>query len=305
MDDMYDIRGRKRGANWTTMNRIIMGESVNRGCLYQGGWLAAGDLDRMRDHNMGLVINCTINVEDPPWINHPDAPRYLRFPIVNGNMWNAYDSNSTLESLQGLFARVDETLRCQNVMVQCRAGIHRAGTMATILCMRLLHLTPQDAIRHVRHKRAGTQIMGGCLAMVQQVFAEMERSRTPLPAAPAAPGTPPKAAPRVRLNPAPLWPPPELARAAAKADPRPPPKVAQVAAPPFPVPKEAAPAARSKATAPVFRADQSKPAAALAAHAAPEEPEFVSWTEATAVAASKAAGIPTSAPEAPLILKAH
>ena len=158
--------------------------------------------------------------------------------------------------------------------------------MASILCMHLLHLTPQDAIRHVRHKRAGPPIVGGCLAMVQQVFAEMERSRTPLPAAPAAPGTPPKAVPRVRLNPAPLWPPPELARAAAKADPRPPPKVAQVAAPPFPVPKEAAPAARSKA-------------------AAPEEPEFVSWTEATAVAASKAAGIPTSAPEAPLILKAH
>ena len=259
----------------------------------------------MLDHNMGLVINCTINVEDPSWINHPDAPRYLRFPIVNDNMWNAYASNSTLESLQVLFARVDETLPCRNVMVHCRAGIHRAGTVATILCMRLLHLTPQDAIRHVRSKRAGTSIMGDCLAMVQQVFAEMERSSTPLPAAPAASRTPPKAVPRVRLNPAPRWPPPELARAAAKADPRPPPKVAQVAAPPFPVPKEAAPAARSKATAPVFRADQSKPDAALAAHAAPEEPEFVSSTEATAVAASKAAGIPTSAPEAPLILKAH
>ena len=217
MDDMYDIRGRKRGANWTTMNRIIRGESVNEGCLYQGGWLAAGDLERMRDHNMGLVINCTINVEDPPWINQPDAPRYLRFPIVNRDMWNAYDSNSTLEALKGLFGMVDETLRCQNVMVQCRAGIHRAGTMASILCMHLLHLTPQDAIRHVRHKRAGPPIVGGCLAMVQQVFAEMERSRPPLPAAPAAPRTPPKAVPRVRLNPAPRWPPPELARAAAKA----------------------------------------------------------------------------------------
>ena len=181
MDDMYDIRGRKRDSNWTTMNRIIKGESVNRGCLYQGGWQAADKLDRMLEHNMGLVINCTINVEDPSWINQPDAPRYLRFPIVNDNMWNAYASNSTLESLQVLFARVDETLPCKNVMVHCRAGIHRAGTMATILCMRLLHLTPQDAIRHVRSKRAGTSIMGGCLAMVQQVFAEMERSRTHRP----------------------------------------------------------------------------------------------------------------------------
>ena len=53
----------------------------NEGKIFQGGYVRANDLDFLKATNIRLVINVTANIEAPPWIGHPEAPRWLRFVI--------------------------------------------------------------------------------------------------------------------------------------------------------------------------------------------------------------------------------
>ena len=137
-------------------------------------------------------------------MGHRGTPDYEFFPIYG----------ASLSELQPLFRRIEDTLfnQRQSVMIHCRAGAHRAGTMGVILAMYFLHLNPSDAQRHVRRRRSATRIVGKNLEIVYQVAAEMERARQhPLPVAPAtgsmaAPATQSKARPAERLTAAPAAP---------------------------------------------------------------------------------------------------
>ena len=149
------------------------------------------------------------------------TPDYEVFPIYGGPLTDGLDRGQGLRALQPLFRRIEDTLRNQrqSVMIHCRAGAHRAGTMGVILAMYFLHLNLSDAQRHVRRRRSATHIVGKNLEIVYQVAAEMERAgQHPLPVAPAtgsnlapttskaAPATQSKDRPAVRLTAAPAAP---------------------------------------------------------------------------------------------------
>ena len=211
-DDQYDQRGQRQRNNHETMHRIIHFEQYSAS-IFQGGWAAAHDQERLEYHNIGFVINCTANVPYPEWMHQRGTPAYDRFPIYGGPLTSALIARNALGVLEPLFHRIEETLRNQqSVIIHCRAGAHRAGAMGVILAMYFHHLNPSDAQRHVRRRRSATHIVGQNLSIVYQVAAEMERARQhPLPVAPAtgsmaAPATQSKARPAERLTAAPAAP---------------------------------------------------------------------------------------------------
>ena len=176
-----------------TMSRILV---IDNCAIFQGGWLAAHDLDRMREHNIGLIINCTTNVPLPRWRQMPDTPECVIFPIFQGEFCEALDRGQGLMVLEPLFEKVRNTMndRAQNVMIHCKAGAHRAGIMGVIFTMYYLKIPIKEAIRHVRSKRSCTCVIGRNLELVQAIAREMEVRAAPA-AAPAAPKSRPKAAP--------------------------------------------------------------------------------------------------------------
>ena len=231
VDDHYDQRGTRQPQHHETMNRILQFDNYDTS-IFQAGWLAAQDLERLQAHNIGFVINCAGNVVDPEWRNKRGTPDYLRFPIYD-RLTGPLDCGQGLSVLEPLFRRIHDTLRIQrqSVMIHCRAGAHRAGTMGVILAMHFLDLNPSDASRHVRKRRSATHIVGNNLDIVCKVAAEMAavaapnrlvqpkaRPAGPVTAAPAAPQIAPT--PRARLTAAPAAPkiaPTELARGSSSS----------------------------------------------------------------------------------------
>ena len=188
-DDVYDMRGTRMRASQDTMHTI----SIGGGRIIQGGVSAAHDLERLRRDNVKLVINCTNNVPFPPWAQEPGTPELDIFAVCGREVRSRMRrGEEILPMLEPLFARIQHHLSSrQNVMIHCRAGVHRAGTMGVILAMHLLSLNPRDALRHVRKRRRLTNVCGDNWEVVLRVAAEMEDrwQQGGLSAAPAAPAT--------------------------------------------------------------------------------------------------------------------
>ena len=47
--------------------------------IFQGGYMRANDLEFLQEIGIRLVVNVTANIEAPPWMGKPDAPRWWRF----------------------------------------------------------------------------------------------------------------------------------------------------------------------------------------------------------------------------------
>ena len=199
-DYIYDQLG--KDDDTITMNRII---TYGDGCIFQGGVAAAHDLQRLRNQNIGLVVNCTSNVHSPVWANQPHTPVYVVFPMCGMFSAAARQGRGCLSELEPLFEHIQQTLVRDrlNVMIHCRQGTHRAGTLGVILAMHFLRLTPGEAFGHVRRKRRATRVIGRNLDIVLQVAAEMDNMmprRQQLPPAPASPPAPATTSKATNIN---------------------------------------------------------------------------------------------------------
>ena len=185
MDANYEMRGSRHRAAAETMDSII---TFGDGRIFQGGWAAAHDLKRLRENNVHLLINCTTNVSYPSWHRERGTPEVITWAVC-GEMVQRYmdEGKRVLPLLEPLFNEIQCYLADRkNVMIHCRAGIHRAGTMGVILAMEFLNLNAKDAVRHVQRHRRATSVLGDLWAFVLRVAEEMEWRRPPS-AAPAAP----------------------------------------------------------------------------------------------------------------------
>ena len=160
MDATYDMRGSRHAASATTMDTIITLRPDSR--IIQGGSAAAHDLTRLRENNVDLLINCTTNIPNPLWYGEWNTPAVTNFPVCDAMVERRMDEGgSILSLLEPLFNEVRSCFAMgKNVMIHCRAGIHRAGTMGVILAMEFLNLNARDALRHVRKHRRNTCVMG-------------------------------------------------------------------------------------------------------------------------------------------------
>ena len=78
MDDAYDMRGARQKSSQVTMDEIL---KIDGGYIFQGGEIAACNLDRLLEHNIKLVVNCTNNVPFPNWKGRPGTPDIVVFAI--------------------------------------------------------------------------------------------------------------------------------------------------------------------------------------------------------------------------------
>jgi len=135
------------------------------GCIYQGGYTRASDIECVKELRIGLVVNCTTNIEVPPWHGQPDAPKRLRFPIAAGDIYDAKRRGSrVLPYFERLHTVVSSALQVgDSVFIHCRAGAHRAGTCTAAYAVMAFDLTPKEAVREVSKQRRVTSVTGDSL----------------------------------------------------------------------------------------------------------------------------------------------
>ena len=124
--------------------------------------------------NIGLVINCTTHKAKPDWAGQPDTPA-LAVMAVGDEVYSAMQTTGILPLLDPLLKRIHDLLTSNvSVMIHCRAGVHRAGTLGVILAMHFLGLNPADALMHVRERRPMTNVEGDNWKIVLSYDAEMK-----------------------------------------------------------------------------------------------------------------------------------
>ena len=161
--------------------------------VYQGGYMRANDIECLKQLRIGLVVNCTHNIEAPPWHGQSDAPKWLRFPIA-GRIFDATRrGNLVLPYFERFHALVSSAIQAgDNVFIHCRAGAHRAGTCTAAYAVMALGLTPTQAVREVSKQRRVTQVTGDNMWLLLALYGELheasaERAPAALPSIAAAP----------------------------------------------------------------------------------------------------------------------
>ena len=185
-DAIYDIQGRRLKSSHITMDRVISTHpgSTSSGSIYLGGFKAANDEACMREANIGLIINCTGELPFSSWRERANGLKVMRFQVCSSEIRRAMRDGGLVAYMAPAFHKIHECFaRGLNVMVHCRAGAHRAGTMACCLAVHCLHLHPNDALRHVRRYRRVVNVCGDNWDIVCQLYTEMQLrggSRRPL-----------------------------------------------------------------------------------------------------------------------------
>ena len=82
-DRHMDQRGSRQYANQSTMASIITLDEF-KCSIFQGGWIAAHDLNLMRRQNMGLIINVTTNVPSQLGLGRLTPQRTWSSPCLAG-----------------------------------------------------------------------------------------------------------------------------------------------------------------------------------------------------------------------------
>ena len=169
-DAGWDREGRRegrrqmdpRGRPQCTVDRILQ---LGQTSVYQGGRYIPGDLDWLLAQNIKLVVNCTSNLAMPAWVGDPSMPNWVRFPVTYA-ITRPDSSVGNLSSFwRSLWQGVDQAKEAGgSILIHCNAGAHRAGLVGSSIAMRELHLSPKDAVAHVRKRRVVTHVTGELFA---------------------------------------------------------------------------------------------------------------------------------------------
>jgi len=155
--------------------------------IYQGGYMRANDIQYMQELRIGLVVNCTSNIERPPWHGQSDAPNWIRFPIAGAIFDATRHGVPILPYFRRFHTVVSNAIQAgNNIFIHCRAGAHRAGTCTAAYALMAFDLTPRQAVREVSKQRRVTQVTGDNFHLLLTLYKELQDQASAPQAAPAA-----------------------------------------------------------------------------------------------------------------------
>lgn len=130
--------------------------------LYIGNIEAAQNADVLAQHNISRVVNCQ-DIRTRNFFEDNAEFAYCRFPVArwqstvlaaDGNTDEREARERVLEYMQPLFEFCDSALESgHSVLVHCRAGAHRAGTVGTAYLMRAMKVNYMEALAIAKTKR--------------------------------------------------------------------------------------------------------------------------------------------------------
>jgi len=137
-------------------------------------------------HNIKFVVNCTGNsVPSHPDLGRRGGTSFIQFMVAE---------TTTAPDVYDCFAYVCDSVVAalaagKSVLVHCRAGAHRAGTVAVALVMHMSNMSARDAVKSVKRCRPVVSISGSFWDVLKHLDAA-ERARAQTGTTPEAAGRP-------------------------------------------------------------------------------------------------------------------
>ena len=116
--------------------------------LYIGNAYNARDYYTLKNNNVGLIINCTKDIDN--FFDYTEEFIYHRVPVKDMNKENIllyiHDTVDLIEKY--LSENIDKT-----VLIHCFMGSSRSATILSALLIKLYHYTRRNAIGYIKEKR--------------------------------------------------------------------------------------------------------------------------------------------------------
>ncbi|MGA1563848.1 MAG: dual specificity protein phosphatase family protein [Pontimonas sp.] len=118
--------------------------------VWIGNYQTAMDGDFMRDHRIGLVINCTRHVPSP----YSDEIATYRVPVDDARAWSGVLASHVRPVVAAMRRTLRETDR--SVLVHCHAGISRSATVVAAYLVLEHGMDAREAIAAIQRSKPET-----------------------------------------------------------------------------------------------------------------------------------------------------
>lgn len=123
--------------------------------IWIGSKKDALSVDFMRDHSIGMIVNCTEDV-DAPFANSIVS---MRIPVHDNPAWNTVFSKHVSHVVSRMHVFLRQT-HGQNILVHCVAGISRSATLVAAFLMTQYRISMNDAIAFIQSRKPETFCAG-------------------------------------------------------------------------------------------------------------------------------------------------
>jgi len=115
--------------------------------IYLGSAFNAGNIDMLRNNNIGLIINMTNEITN----HYEDEILYKRYPLYDNN------NDSIVQYLEDTYNDICKFKRenpDKNIMIHCFMGASRSATVVAYYLIKKYNLIVDDAIIKIKEKRS-------------------------------------------------------------------------------------------------------------------------------------------------------
>ena len=119
--------------------------------LWLGDKNSAFDVDFLKNKNIQVVINCTMDVG---FCDSDQLKQKIRVSIKDN--LNSEEIHKMYVNLDLIVSKVYENIPNYNILIHCKAGIQRSGTIMVAYLMKYADMSIDEAIRCVISKKSDT-----------------------------------------------------------------------------------------------------------------------------------------------------
>jgi len=127
---------------FSNVNKIL--DLTEGGCIWLGDYTSAKDKDFLKDNNIQVIINCTIDLD----FTEENLIK-IRIPLEDDEQEILY-----FERLMPMGAELINNFSNKNILVHCFAGMNRSATIIAAYLINYKNMYYKEAIKFILEKRS-------------------------------------------------------------------------------------------------------------------------------------------------------
>ena len=138
----------KNGGILTSLYNLTMNSNHIVNSLYLGNAYNARDYYSLKNNNIGMIVNCTIDVDN--YFEDTNEFEYVRVDVYDNNEASILKYlDNTVDSINDFLTKNPH----KNILVHCFMGSSRSATIIIAYMIKYLNYTRREALSYIKNKR--------------------------------------------------------------------------------------------------------------------------------------------------------